>query len=130
MISVAKQQTRMRECWLVGGRARERLQRDCVLFLTAGDSDDRPSLNRDREQDRAKRADSSERDRRKQPSEGGRRTSAPVTNAWSKGKPVSLGGSRPDRDTPKMILKRIEEPQAPVSAEVFLHTQYIASKTQ
>ena len=115
---------------LAGGGARERLQCDCVLFLTVGDSDDRPSLNRDRDQDRAKRADSSERDRRKQPSEGGRRTSAPVTNAWSKGKPVSLGGSRPDRDTPKTILKRIEEPQAPVSAEVFLHTQYIASKTQ
>ena len=104
----------MGECWLVGG-ARERLQYDCVLFLTAGDSDDRPSLNRDRDQDRAKRADSSERDRRRPQSEGGRRTSAPVMNAWSRGKPISLGGSRPDRDTPKMILKRVEEQQAPVS---------------
>ena len=89
-------------------------------FLTAGDSDDRLPLNRDRDQDRSKRADSSERDRRKQQPEGGRRTSAPVMNAWSKGKPLSLGGSRPDRDTPKTILKRVEEPHVPVSAEVFL----------
>ena len=97
----------------------ERLQYECLLFLTAGDSDDRVPLSRDRDQDRTKRADSSERDRRKQP-EGGRRTSAPVTNAWSRGKPLSLGGSRPDRDTPKTILKRVEEPHVPVSAEVVL----------
>ena len=92
---------------------------------TAGEYDEKPS--RDRDHDRDRRSDFSEggdRERERRPQErdrereGGRRSTGPPTNAWSRGKPRSLGGSGPDRDTPRAILKRVEEPQAPVSDDV------------
>ena len=92
---------------------------------TGGEYDEKPL--RDRDQDRDRRTDFSEggdRERERRPQErdrereGGRRPAGPPVNAWSKGKPRSLGGSGPDRDTPRVILKRVEEPQAPVSGDV------------